>query len=235
VASALVTVRDALRAAAGDNLASLALYGGLARGRYRGQRSDIDLAVVLVDAAPGRVAEITPALREASHAARVEPWILARDELPRLAEVFPTKLLDIREHHVLLSGDDLFSDLPVEDRLLRLRVEQELTNLSLRLRRGLVALAGDPASAASFLAGMARPLAIQLSMLLRLAGRPLPEEDRSAAIYAEAAEAFDLDGPALARLAALRQGEDGEGGLVELLGQVQLAATRAAEKAASLQ
>jgi hypothetical protein len=131
-------------------------------------------------------------------------------------------------------GEDLFSGLQVDQRLLRLRVEQELTNLSLRLRRGLVALGEDPASAASFLAGMARPLAIQLSVLLRLAGRPLPEEDRSAAIFAEAAEAFELDGRALARLAALRQGEDGGGDLVELLGLVQLAATHAAEKAASL-
>src|SRR5215831_3177906 len=191
VATALGHVGDEARAAAGDNLVALVLYGGLARGRYRGPRSNVDLAVVLEDASPERVAEITPLLMAAWRAAHVDAWILAQAEIPRLAEVFPTKLLDIRDHHLLLHGEDVFADLEIDRRLLRLRVEQELTNLSLRLRRTLVTLAADPASAAVSLATTARPV---------------PEEDRSAAIFAAAAEAFDLDAGALETLASLRQG-----------------------------
>ena len=235
VASALGTVRDELRAAAGDNLVALMLYGGLARGRHRGSRSDIDLAVVLEDASPVRVAEIAPVLLAASRAARVEPWLLARAELPRVAEVFPTKLLDMREYHLVLSGEDVLAGLDIDARHLRLCVEQELTNLSLRLRRSLVALAADPASMASYLAGVARPLAIQLAALLRLTGRELPREDRSAMIFAAASEAFGLDGEALAQLAALRQGESGADDLADLMGRVQVASTRAADVAARLE
>lgn len=235
VAAALGHISDEAQAAAGDNLVALVLYGGLARGRHRGPRSDVDLAVVLEDASPERVAAITPVLMAAWRAARVEAWIIARSEIPRLAEVFPTKLLDIRDHHLLLQGEDVFAGIVIDPRLLRWRVEQELSNLSLRLRRTLVTLAADPSSAAAYLASTARPLAIQLAVLLRLAGRPVPEEDRSAAIFAAAAEAFGLEGEALAALAALRQGEGGVEDVTALLGRVQVATSRAAEAARALE
>ena len=235
VATALGHVGDEARAAAGDNLVALVLYGGLARGRHRGPRSNVDLAVVLEDASPERVAEITPLLMAAWRAAHVDAWILARSEIPRLAEVFPTKLLDIRDHHLLLHGEDVFADLEIDRGLLRLRVEQELTNLSLRLRRTLVTLGADPASAAVYLATTARPLAIQLAVLLRLAGRTVPAEDRSAAIFAAAAQAFDLDAEALETLAGLRQGEESVGDVRGLVGRVQVVATRAADVARSLE
>jgi predicted nucleotidyltransferase len=243
VATALGHVSDELQAAAGDNLVALVLFGGLARGRHRGPRSDVDLAVVLEDASPARIGEIAPVLLAAWRVARVEPWILGRAEIPRLAEVFPTKLLDIREHHLVLRGEDVFAGVVVEPRLLRLRVEQELTNLSLRLRRNLVSLSADGPSMAAYLVGVARPLAIQLAALLRVAGRRVPGEDRSAAIYAEAAAAFDLDGEALARIAELRQGDGAHDhgreatadDVVALFGRVQAAVTRAAEVAAALE
>jgi len=235
MATALGHVRDELLAAAGENLVALVLYGGLARGRHRGARSDADIAVVLEDASPERVGEVAPILLAGWRAARVEPWILARSELPRLAEVFPTKVQDISEHHLVLSGEDVFAAVRVDRRHLRLRVEQELTNLSLRLRRGLVTLAGDPASMATNLSGVARPLAIQLAALLRLAGRELPEEDRSAAIFAAAAAAFGLDASALTALAALRQGDGEVADVADLFGRVQAVATRAADVAAALE
>jgi predicted nucleotidyltransferase len=234
VATALGHVSEEVRASAGDNLVALVLYGGLARGRHRGPRSNVDLAVVLEDASPERVAEITPVLMAAWRAAHVDAWIVARKEIPRLAEVFPTRLLDIRDHHLLLHGEDVFAALEIDRQLLRLRVEQELTNLSLRLRRTLVTLAADPASAAVYLASTARPLAIQLAVLLRLADRTVPAEDRSATIFAAAAAAFDLDGEALDALAGLRQGERPVEDVRALVGRVQVVATRAADVARSL-
>jgi hypothetical protein len=179
VATALGHVVDEARAAAGDNLVALVLYGGLARGRYRGPRSNVDLAVVLDDASPERVAEITPLLMAAWRAAHVDAWILARSEIPRLAEVFPTKLLDIRDQHLLLHGEDVFADLEIDRGLLRLRVEQELTNLSLRLRGTLVTLGADPASAAVYLARMADlALAIGLWGPGVLSGSPMDDVRR---------------------------------------------------------
>ena len=77
----------------------------------------------------------------------------------------------------------------------------------------------------------ARPLALALAALLRLAGRAVPEADRSATIFREAAEAFDLDGESLAALAALRRDETPALGLSDLYGRVLESAVRAAEVA----
>jgi hypothetical protein len=222
-------------AAASENLVALVLYGGLARGRYRGPKRDIDLAGVLEDASTERVCLLTPVLLAAWRAARVEPWIIARAELGQLAEIFPTKVLDISEHHLMLAGEDVFSAVRVDARHLRFRVEQELTNLSLRLRRHQVSLADDPASMAVYLVGIARPLAIQLAALLRVAGRELPAEDRSAAIFAQAAAEFGLDAEALAALAGLREGESPAEDVSGIFGRVHASATRAAEVTAALQ
>jgi hypothetical protein len=112
VATALGHVRDELSAAATQNLVALDLYAGLAGGRYRGPKSDVDLAVVLEDASTERLSLLTPVLLAALRAARVKPWIAARSELGRLAHVFPTKFSTSRH--------------------LRFRVEPELRNLSLR-------------------------------------------------------------------------------------------------------
>jgi hypothetical protein len=60
---------------------------------------------------------------------------------------------------------------------------------------------------AATLTGLARPLAVEMAALLRLAGKQVPPDDRTAAIFTAAADAFGIDRDALARLAALRQGE----------------------------
>jgi hypothetical protein len=87
----------------------------------------------------------------------------------------------------------------------RARIEQALRNLALRLRRRFVMVASDTEGQAQALARAARPLAIELRALLRLAGKEIPAEDRTGAILEAAARAFDLDRDALVRLAQLRR------------------------------
>src|SRR5206468_11062404 len=89
--------------------------------------------------------------------------------------------------------------------------EQELRNLALRLRRRFFSAYDDPTDLALALRRVARGLAVQFSMLLRLAGKPIPAEDRTADIFSAAASAFGLDADALARLAALRQSAEAAG------------------------
>ena len=79
--------------------------------------------------------------------------------------------------------------------------------MTLRLRQRFVAVVDDPAMQVTTLASLARPLAIEMSALLRLAGKSVPHEDRTALIFQAATAAFEVDGEALALLAALRQGE----------------------------
>src|SRR5271157_4522235 len=167
VVAAIDRLREELAGAAGANLAGLILYGGLARGRYRPGRSDVNLVVLLHDATAASLAPLAPPLQAAWRAVRVQPMVLTPAEVRRAADAFPTKFLDIKEHHIVLAGDDPFVGLEVERAAVQVRVEQELRNLALRLRRRYLATAGEPAELMPILLDAARPLALALAALRR--------------------------------------------------------------------
>ena len=206
IVSALNTLVTDLSAQAGANLAGLVLYGGLARGRYRAGRSDVNVVVLLNRADAPSLRAIAPALRDARRAAGVEAMLITPAEVPLAAQDFPTKFLDIQRHHVLLHGTDPFADLRVPRAIVQRRVAQSLRNLVLRLRHRYLTLCEEPEGLKAALADIARPLAIELAALLHLEGHALPGEDRTAALYGLAAQTFHLDAPTLASLASLRDG-----------------------------
>jgi hypothetical protein len=202
----LAGLKEDLIKGAGSNLAGLILYGGLARGRYRPGKSDVNVVVLLNDASAAALAAIGPALRIARRSAGVAPMILTPAEVAPTAVVFPTKLLDIKDHHIVLHGTNPFTTLEVPREQIRLRVVQQLRNMVMQLRVRFLAALDDREMQAALLANTARPIAVELTALLRLAGKTLAD-DRTAAVFQAAAAAFGADGATLARLAALRQGE----------------------------
>jgi hypothetical protein len=232
VAAALERLKQELVGAAGANLAGLILYGGLARGRYRPGKSDVNVVVLLNEVSAPALAAIAPALRKAQRAAGVAPMILTPAEVGPAAEVFPTKFLDIQDHHVVLHGANPFAGLVVPREQIRLEIGRQLRNLTLRLRRRYLLVLDDADQQAATLAGLARPLAIQLAALLRLAGKEVP--DRSAAIFRLAAETFDADSDALARLAALRDEGRLDGGAAALYSRLLPTLARFADAAERL-
>jgi len=204
VTAALRSLSEALVAALGEDLAGLVLYGGVARGRYREGRSDVNV-VVLLRRADARVLDRAgPPLRAARRAAGVDAMLLTPAEVPAAAFDFPTKFLDIKEHHVVLAGEDPFASLAVPRAVVQRRIAQGLRNLLLRLRRRYATVYDDVEGQRDALRDVARPLAIELAALLRDGGHPVPEIDRTATIFAAAAAAFGLDGATLADLAAVR-------------------------------
>ncbi len=206
VVAALERLTDELGRAAGTNFAGLILYGGVARGRYRPGKSDVNVVVLVHEASGPALAAIAPALRTARRSADIAPLILTPAEVPATALVFPTKFLDIKEHHIVLTGEDPFASLEMPREQLKWRLVQELRNLTLRLRHRFIATVNEPAAQAATLAGIARPLAIEMTMLLRLAGHAVPSEDHSSDVFQAAGPTFALDGAALGELAALRRG-----------------------------
>jgi hypothetical protein len=216
VVESLTRLQDDLIRMAGDNLGGLILYGGLARGRYRPGKSDINVVVLLKEISAPALTAIGPALRAARRSAGVVPLILALAEVRHATAVFPVKFLDIRDHHIVLYGADPFVGLEAPREQVRMRIVQELSNLIFRLRLRFIASAEDIDMQETTLANLARPLAVGMAALLRLAGKPTPDEDRTAAIFQAAVAAFGLDGDALARIAELRQGSAPAGDLSPL-------------------
>lgn len=204
VAAALETLAAALQKEAGKDFAGLILYGGLARGRFREGRSDVNVVVLLHRTDTAVLDRIGPALRAARRAAAVEAMLLTPAEVPVAAFEFATKFLDIKRHHIVLAGIDPFATLEVPRVMVQLRIAQSLRNLLLRMRRRYSIAYDDAKGLAETLIDMARPLAIELLAMLHDGGHEVPRSDQTSAVFEAAAKAFGLDAGTLASLAALR-------------------------------
>jgi hypothetical protein len=204
VVAALESLVQELQKEAGTDFAGLVLYGGLARGRFREGRSDVNVVVLLRRIDTDVLDRIGPTLRDARRSAAVDPMLLTPDEVPAAAFEFATKFLDIKRHHIVLAGEDPFATLEVPRVMVQLRVAQSLRNLLLRLRRRYSIVYDEPQELKETLIEIARPLAIEMLALLYDGGHAVPESDRTKEVFAAAANVFGLDGATLAALAALR-------------------------------
>lgn len=169
------------------------LYGSLARGRFVPHQSDVNVVVLLRDGTPATLGALAVPLRDAFRSIRLEPFLLTFDEVARSADVFPTKFRHIIAHHVVLSGTSPFASLEVPREHLRLRVEQELRNLSLRLRRRAIATWGVPEELERVLADVLSGITIELHALLELLSKPTPPDDDVVAVLRASAEAVGVE------------------------------------------
>lgn len=196
VKAALFEFIENLSSHAEHNLSGLVLFGGLAGGRYDPDRSDINVVVVLKDASITCIKDISEVLRQGWKRARIEPMIMTEEEVRKSADTFPTKFLHIQDNHILLFGIDPFVDLKVPREFIRLRIEQEMRNTSLRLRRRFITFQNDPYKLAAILASLRSPLEVELRALLALYDNdtvPPHYED----VIKDASKTFDLDQDAL--------------------------------------
>jgi len=132
-----------LRAAAGENLQSVILYGSAADGEFHPEFSNVNLLCILRESSFAALAAMAPAVewwtRQKHHALLV----LTRDELERSTDVFSIELLDMQHRHRLLFGDDVLSGLHIPMHLHRAQLEYELREKLILLRGRLLLIANN--------------------------------------------------------------------------------------------
>lgn len=138
VKGALDALVESLKSALGADLASVLVFGSAARGKYRPGESDVDVCVVLASTGPDVLRKAANPLVLARNTARIEAVILRHDEVGRAADAFPVFYDDIKRAHVMLHGTDPFASLEIAKEHKRVRVEQELREAQIRLRRAVV-------------------------------------------------------------------------------------------------
>lgn len=181
----------------GDNLSALLVFGSAIRGGWREGSSDVDLVLVLEDPSRDALLSIANTLTVARTAFRFEAVILGADEIPRAADVFPLFYDDIKSCHALLHGEDPFASLTISDQFRRLRIEQELREMQIRLRRAVVDGLGAPAQLTGAVERKVKQLRGPLHALLALRKTPAAS-DRLPALLEKAKAVYDVDTAALA-------------------------------------
>lgn len=196
----LQALTERLEAAEGPNLSALVVYGSAVRGGYEPGESDIDVIVVLGDTDLGHLRAIAEPLMLARYGGRVEAMVLKRNNIPSAGDVFPLLYDDIRQRHVLLSGTDPFLDLEIHDTHRRLRIEQELREARIRMRRAVVDALGSEAQIAGAVARKVKQIRGPLHALLLLKG--VSADDRLEAVLEATGKAYGIDTAPLLRVSS---------------------------------
>ncbi|GJM24619.1 MAG: hypothetical protein DHS20C16_10340 [Phycisphaerae bacterium] len=71
------------------------------------------------------------------------PLIMTPSYIKASCDTFPLELLDIQQNHIVVFGDNHFSQLAFEDSDIRHQCERELKVLAISLRQGLLAATGN--------------------------------------------------------------------------------------------
>ena len=128
-----------LQQACGDDLVSVVLFGSAAREDFHEEFSDVNVLVVLQHLPPALFAPISTVLHWWSHEEKLRPpMIMTLEELRESADVFAIELLDIKDSHKTLFGQDVVAAIEVPMNLHRIEVEHELRTTLLRLRQHLL-------------------------------------------------------------------------------------------------
>jgi hypothetical protein len=126
------------KSAAGANLVSVILYGSAAGGNFHSQYSDLNLLCVLRDSSFAALNRLTPVAEWWRKKKRHPPLILTTEELKESAGLFSIELLDMKQRHQLLFGDDLLKGLEIPMHLHRVQIGYELREKLFLLRQHLV-------------------------------------------------------------------------------------------------
>src|SRR6266700_3932577 len=133
--TALDRLVNDLRAAHGENLESVVLYGSAAAGDHVELRSDHNLLIVLNRITSDALRLAQAPMREWQRLGQPIPVYFTVEELKRAADVFPIEFLQMEKARRVLYGRDPFEFVEISQANLRHQTEYELRTKLIQLRR----------------------------------------------------------------------------------------------------
>jgi predicted nucleotidyltransferase len=192
-----------LRAALGDDLISVVLFGSAARGSFDPAISDVNVMLVLRSVSVPILDQIAGAAEPARRDFLLSLLTVTEADLGDSAELFPTKFLDIQRNHRTLWGREVAVDLVVPRDRLERQARRQLVNLHLRLRQVYLESRTRPEQLDAMIRRSVATLLLNLGLLLELKLGRLCESPDS--ILAAAAEG-GLDRAQLTKFVEFKHG-----------------------------
>lgn len=179
-----------LRAAWGDALVAVVLYGSAAADEARTAGGNDVL--VLVDALDlSRLNAASAVVQAWVDAGNPPPMTMTTEEWRRSADIFPMEYADILERHRVLHGAPPFDEVQISPADLRWQLENQAMGKLLHLRRGVLAAGGDPRRQLELLEVSRSTILVLFRATLRL-HRVVPPAD-AVGVVRETARVAGLD------------------------------------------
>jgi hypothetical protein len=165
---------EQLNKAVPGKLASVILYGSAAAGDFVPETSNYNVLVVIDGLGPAELDAISKPVAQWIKGGHRPPLLFTAGQLQSSADVFPIELLDMRQSHRVLFGEDPLAGMTIEQEHLRLQLERELTEKLLSLREGYLLTKGKSKHILRLLASSINGILVLLRAALRLFQEDVP-------------------------------------------------------------
>lgn len=128
----------------GEECVSIVLYGGMVKGKKLKETDNVNLMLVVKEIRTEVLDRIADPYLKHKRAKQFQLLTLSEEDLRSSTDVFPIKFLDMQQDYEVLAGSDLVAGLEISKANLRIRCEQEIKNLMLRLRQTYIANSSKP-------------------------------------------------------------------------------------------
>jgi hypothetical protein len=183
-----------LKAADGENLKAVVLYGSAATSEFQGRHSDLNIFCLLQTATLADLERLHFVTEWWMNEKNPAPVIFTHEELLRSADVFAIELLDMKHRHRMLFGEDFLEKMDVPLRLHRLQVERELRINWMRLRQAIVVAEPKTKAHMSIMLSSLPTFCVLFRHALIGLGQPEPHSKREAVDGVAALTGADASG-----------------------------------------
>ncbi len=189
----------------GNKLVSVVLYGSVVAGDYAEKYSDVNLLVVLRELGFAELKALTPHTAKWCKKGNPPPLLFTCEQLEQSADVFPIELLDMKQSHRVLFGEEVLDDIEVSDVNLRLQIEHELRSKLLTLREQYLLTQGRPKLLKNLMIQSLSSFLVLFRAALRLFDQEVPAHKLEA--VKQLAKRLDFDTKAFELIHSLKQGQ----------------------------
>lgn len=173
----LAQLVEKARAALGDRLVAVILYGSGASGEHHAKYSDLNVLCVVTQVTARELADAEPVVRWWRGEGNPSPLLLSREEVLTSTDVFPIEFHDMLEQRRVLFGEDVIAGLEIDRVYYRAQVEHDLRSKLLRLRQKAAAMLSDRDALLTLMLDSVSTFCVLLRHALLLAGmKPGPKK-----------------------------------------------------------
>lgn len=167
---------EQLRAAYGDELRCVVLYGSAAAGEHDAKRSDLNVLVIVDRIDVDRLRREAAIARAWAEAGNPPPLTMTEAEWRSSADIFPIEYSDILEGHKVLYGTPPFENVRPTREHLRLATEHEAMGKLIQFRQGILRAGGDHKRVLELLRDSLSTFMVIFRAVVRLHGETAPRD-----------------------------------------------------------
>jgi len=174
-----------------DNVLAILVYGSAAGINYTHGVSNINVAIIVNNLDFAVLKQSVPLIKWGRKHKMATPLILTREYVMHSLDVFPVEFSEIKEQHKVIFGEDIFKDLDIPVKDVRLLCEQQVKGKLLHLRQAYLDIGSNPSVLKNLLLSALSDLVPVFRQLIILKGeKPAGQKED---MLGQLARIFSLD------------------------------------------